>query len=68
MANNEVKKEVVIAPPGGPRTAKGWCRGLKPAALFFFSAIRGNDPAAIRVVLDASVNAKAKSANPQPVF
>jgi 2-iminobutanoate/2-iminopropanoate deaminase len=38
-----VKREVVIAPPGGPSHGKGMVQG-KAGGLIFFSAIRGNDP------------------------
>ena len=38
------KREVVIAPPGGPSHGKGMVQGIKAGGLIFFSAIRGNDP------------------------
>jgi 2-iminobutanoate/2-iminopropanoate deaminase len=41
-----VKREVVMAPPGGPSHGKGMVQGIKAGGLIFFSAIRGNDPVA----------------------
>jgi 2-iminobutanoate/2-iminopropanoate deaminase len=38
------KREVVMAPPGGPSHGKGMVQGIKAGGLIFFSAIRGNDP------------------------
>ena len=40
------KREVVVAPPGGPSHGKGIVQGIKAAGPIFFSAIRGNDPVA----------------------
>ncbi len=39
-----VKREVMIAPAGGPSHGKGMVQGIKAGGLIFFSAIRGNDP------------------------
>ena len=41
-----LKREVVIAPPGGPSHGKGMVQAIKAGGLIFFSAIRGNDPVA----------------------
>ncbi len=40
----ELKREVVIAPAGGPSHGRGMVQGIKVAGLFFFSATLGNDP------------------------
>lgn len=34
MVNDQVKKQVVIAPSGGPTHGKGMVQGIKPAGLF----------------------------------
>ena len=39
-----IKREVVIAPAGGPSHGKGMVQGIKAGGFIFFSAIRGNDP------------------------
>lgn len=41
-----LKREVVIAPAGGPSHGKGMVQGIKAGGFIFFSAIRGNDPVA----------------------
>ncbi|HVO92242.1 MAG TPA: hypothetical protein VMT22_05345 [Terriglobales bacterium] len=44
MSATTVKKEVIIAPPGGPSHGKGMVQGVKAGGFIFFSAIRGNNP------------------------
>jgi 2-iminobutanoate/2-iminopropanoate deaminase len=39
-----IKREVVIAPAGGPSHGKGMVQGIKAGGFIFFSAARGNDP------------------------
>jgi 2-iminobutanoate/2-iminopropanoate deaminase len=39
-----IKREVVIAPAGGPSYGKGMVQGIKAGDFIFFSAIRGNPP------------------------
>jgi 2-iminobutanoate/2-iminopropanoate deaminase len=39
-----IKREVVMAPAGGPSHGKGMVQGIKAGGFIFFSAIRGNHP------------------------
>jgi 2-iminobutanoate/2-iminopropanoate deaminase len=48
LERNEVRKTVVIAPPGGPSHEKGMVQGVKAGGFIFFSAIRGNDPVTVK--------------------
>jgi hypothetical protein len=42
-----IKREVVIAPSGGPSHGKGMVQGIKAGGFIFFSAIRVNHPVTI---------------------